>query len=30
MISGSDSAVRQSRDAAVSAIESLDGRIPSK
>jgi ethanolamine utilization microcompartment shell protein EutL len=30
MISGSDSAVRQSRDAAVSAIESLDGRIPGK
>jgi ethanolamine utilization microcompartment shell protein EutL len=30
MISGSDSAVRQSRDAAISAIESLDGRIPGK
>ncbi len=28
MISGSDSAVRQSRDAAISAIESLDGRVP--
>jgi ethanolamine utilization microcompartment shell protein EutL len=28
MISGSDSAVRQSRDAAISAVESLDGRIP--
>lgn len=30
MISGSDSAVRQSRDAAVSAIESLDGRTSGK
>jgi len=28
MISGTDSAVRQSRDAAVSAVESLEGRIP--
>jgi ethanolamine utilization microcompartment shell protein EutL len=28
MISGSDSAVKQSRDAAISAIESLDGRVP--
>jgi ethanolamine utilization microcompartment shell protein EutL len=28
MISGSDSAVRQSRDAAIAAIESLDGREP--
>ena len=27
MISGSDSAVRQSRDAAISAVEALDGRI---
>lgn len=30
MISGSDSAVHQSRDAAISAIESLDGREPSR
>ena len=28
MISGSDSAVRQSRDAAIAAIESLEGREP--
>jgi len=28
MISGSESAVRQSRDAAISAIESLEGRSP--
>jgi ethanolamine utilization microcompartment shell protein EutL len=30
MISGSESAVMQSRDAAISAVEALDGRIPSK
>lgn len=30
MISGTESAVMQSRDAAVSAIEALEGRIPSK
>ena len=30
MISGSESAVRQSRDAAISAIEALEGRVPSK
>jgi ethanolamine utilization microcompartment shell protein EutL len=28
MISGTESAVRQSRDAAISAVEALDGRIP--
>ncbi len=30
MISGSESAVRQSRDAAVAAIEALEGRAPSR
>jgi ethanolamine utilization microcompartment shell protein EutL len=30
MISGSESAVSQSRDAAISAIESLEGRVPNK
>jgi ethanolamine utilization microcompartment shell protein EutL len=30
MISGTDSAVMQSRDAAIAAIEALDGRAPSK
>jgi ethanolamine utilization microcompartment shell protein EutL len=30
MISGSDSAVRQSRDAAIAAIESLEGRVPQR
>ncbi|HBY08372.1 MAG TPA: hypothetical protein DEH22_11490 [Chloroflexi bacterium] len=30
MISGTESAVRQSRDAAIAAIEALEGRTPSK
>jgi ethanolamine utilization microcompartment shell protein EutL len=30
MISGSESAVRQSRDAAIAAVEALDGRTPGK
>jgi ethanolamine utilization microcompartment shell protein EutL len=30
MISGSESAVSQSRDAAISAIESLEGRVPNR
>jgi len=30
MISGSESAVSQSRDAAIAAIESLEGRTPSR
>jgi ethanolamine utilization microcompartment shell protein EutL len=30
MISGTESAVMQSRDAAVAAIEALEGRLPSK
>jgi ethanolamine utilization microcompartment shell protein EutL len=30
MISGSESAVRQSRDAAISAVEALEGRVPQR
>ncbi len=30
MISGSESAVRQSRDAAIAAVEALDGRVPQR
>jgi len=30
MISGSESAVNQSRDAAIAAVESLDGRVPQR
>ncbi len=30
MISGSESAVMQSRDAAIAAVEALDGRVPNK
>ena len=30
MISGSESAVRQSRDAAIDAVEALDGRVPQR